>query len=194
MTTTVSSHISFMVFSDETPCIDDHQEDHVRVVKHAPVCAQIFVTWLHVLNLSWTSRHMWTDNRLARAVTKWNAACDTQLETLISYIPFTITNRNFGFVGDDVTKCKTTGGLLFAFGDRTSVPTSLMCKEAECGVPQKCRDLMWACASLVRSRLLLMVLRSGRVGSWLCSGRPQAKRDSCHYMNQTLANRFSVSC
>ena len=84
-------------------------------------------------------------NKLGRAVTKWNQACDRRLVRLISYSHHTNDYRHYCHVGDTAQRCRlelfqdsdfagdledsksTSGVISCIFGGRTFVPTSWMC-------------------------------------------------------------------
>ena len=90
---------------------------------------------------------LWSVNKLARSITKWNKACDKRLSRLISYIHHTCEYKQYCHVGNTSKQCRlglfqdsefagdledsksTSGGSLCIFGSHTFVPISWMCKK-----------------------------------------------------------------
>ena len=90
---------------------------------------------------------LWSVNKLARSITKWNKACDKRLNRLISYIHHTCEYKQYCNVGNVAKQCRpglfqdsdfagdledsksTSGGALCASGSHTFVPISWMCKK-----------------------------------------------------------------
>ena len=110
------------------------------------VCSQIV---LKCSNLARIGRPdiLWSVNKLARSITKWNKACDRRLNRLISYIHHTSEYKQYCHVGNTAKQCRlglfqdsdfagdlenlksTSGRTLCVFGSHTFVPTSWMCKK-----------------------------------------------------------------
>ena len=90
---------------------------------------------------------LWSENKLARSITKWTKACDKRLSRLISNIHHTCDYKQYCHVGNTAKQCRlglfqdsdfagdledsksTSGGTLCVFGSHTFVPISWMCKK-----------------------------------------------------------------
>ena len=71
-----------------TPCIDDHQLKLDEMTSKGilpPVAAKIVLKALYLARVGRMDL-VWSDNVLAREVTRWTTACDRRLHRLISYI------------------------------------------------------------------------------------------------------------
>ena len=133
----------------ETPCIDDHHinpEDTQITGMLAPVCSRIVLKCLYLARMGRPDL-LYTVNQLARAITKWNKACDKRLERLVAYINNTKDYVQHCYIGDtpddillglfcdasfagDLGDSKsTTGGLLCLFGPNSFVPITWICKK-----------------------------------------------------------------
>ena len=127
--------------------MDDHQfkeEEIGSVGELSTVCTQIVLKCLCLARVG-RLHILWSENKLARAVTKWTKACDKSLARLISYIHHTSECRQCCHVGNTAQQCRiglfqdtdftgdfedsksTSGGVLCIFGSHTFVPISLMC-------------------------------------------------------------------
>ena len=128
------------LYKVSTPCIDDHhfkEEETKSVGELSNTCSQI------VLKCD----ILWSENKLARSITKWTKACDKRLNRLISYIHHTCEYEQYCHVGNTAQQCRlglfqdsdfagdledsksTSGGTLCVFGCHTFVPISWMCKK-----------------------------------------------------------------
>ena len=105
-------------------------------------CFQMLIFRTH-----WTTRYLWSVNKLARSITKWTKACDKRLNRLIPYTHHTCEYRQYCHVGNTAKQCRlglfqdsdfagdleysksTSGGTLCIFGSHTFVPISWMCKK-----------------------------------------------------------------
>ena len=91
-----------------TPSIDDHliaANESEEKGKLAPVCSRIVLKVLFFARISRPDL-LQSVNTLARAVTKWTAACDRRLLRLISYIHSTKHWVIRCFVGDHIKDLK----------------------------------------------------------------------------------------
>lgn len=132
-----------------TPCIDDYMippEGFATKGKLSFVAAR---TALKALYLARINRPfiLWTVNKSARTVTKWNVASYQRLRRLISYIRNTDKLQLISFVGDKPETCKvvqfsdalfsadlsdsknTTGAFFCTIGLNTYVPLSWVCEK-----------------------------------------------------------------
>ena len=130
------------------PCFDDHQIKQEELENKGEL-SEVYSRIEKCLYLARTGRPdiLWSVNKLARSVTKWNQACDGRLARLISYIHFTSDYRQYCHLGNAAQHCRlgffqdsdfaghledsksTSGGVLCIFGSRTFVPISWMCKK-----------------------------------------------------------------
>ena len=80
-----------------TPCLDDHQfkkEALGSVGELTNICSQIVLKCLYLARIGRLDI-LWSDNKLARSITKWTRACDKRLARLISYIHFTSEYKQY---------------------------------------------------------------------------------------------------
>ena len=49
---------------------------------------------------------LWSENKLARSITKWTKACDKRLSRLISYIYHTCEYKQYCYVGNTAKQCR----------------------------------------------------------------------------------------
>ena len=107
------------------------------------VCSQIVVKCLYLARIG-RPGILWSVNKLARSITKWNKACDKRLSRLISYVHHTFGHKQYCYVGNTAKQCRlglfqdsdfagdlehsksTCGGI---FGSHKFVPISWMCKK-----------------------------------------------------------------
>ena len=85
-----------------TPCIEDHQfkEKELKSVEElSKVCSQIVLKCLYLARIGRLDI-LWSENKLASAVTKWTRACDRRLARLISYIHHTSEFKQYCHVGN----------------------------------------------------------------------------------------------
>ena len=132
-----------------TPCIDDHhfkEEEMKSVGELSHVCSQIVLKCLYLARIG-RPEIRWSENKLARAITKWTKACDKRLSRLISYIHHTCENKQYCHVGNTAKQCRlglfqdsdfvgdledsksTSGWTLCILGSHTFVSFSWMCKK-----------------------------------------------------------------
>ena len=145
----VAKKTTQQLYKVATPCLDDHQfkeEEMGSVEDLSMVCSHVVLKCLYLVRIGGPDI-LWSENELARAITKWTRACDTRLARLISYIHYTSefkqcchvgkhsrNNAGLGlfqdsdFTGDLEDSQSTSGGLLCMFVSHTFVPTSL-CKK-----------------------------------------------------------------
>ena len=137
------------LYKVSTPCIDDHhfkEEETKSVGELSNTCSQIVLKCLYLARIG-RPDILWSVNKLARSITKWNKACDKRLNRLISYIHHTSEYKQYCHVGNTVKQCRlglfqdsdfagdledsksTSGGTLCVFGSHTFVPISWMCKK-----------------------------------------------------------------
>ena len=79
------------LYKVSTPCIDDHhfkEEEMKSVGELSHVCSQIVLKCLYLARVG-RPDILWSENELARSITKWTKACDKRLNRLISYIHHT---------------------------------------------------------------------------------------------------------
>ena len=91
-----------------SPCLDDHQfkqEEFESVGELSQVCSQIVLTCLYLTRIG-RPDNLWSVNKLARAVTKWNQACDRRLARLISYIHHANDFRQYCHVCNTAQHCR----------------------------------------------------------------------------------------
>ena len=100
-----------------------------------------------ILGTYWKNRFLWSVNKLARSITKWNKARDKRMNRLISYMFHTCEYKQYCYVGNTAKQCRlglfqdsdfagdledsksTSGGTVCVFGSHTFVPISWMCKK-----------------------------------------------------------------
>ena len=122
------------------------EEENESVGELSTVCSQIVLKYLYLARIG-RPDILWSENNLARAVTKWTKARDKCLARLISYIHHTSEYKQHCHVGNTAQQCRlglfqdsdfdgdledsksTSGGTLCIFGSHTFVPISLMCKK-----------------------------------------------------------------
>ena len=69
------------LYKVSTPCIDDHhfkEEERKSVGELSRVCSQIVVKCLYLERIG-RPDILWSENKLARSITKWTNACDKSL-------------------------------------------------------------------------------------------------------------------
>ena len=73
-----------------TPCIDDHhfKEGELKFLGELSKIAEIVLKYLHLARIG-KPYILWSMNKFARSITKWNKACDKRLNRLTSYIHYT---------------------------------------------------------------------------------------------------------
>ena len=98
------------LFKVATPCLDDHQfrEEYElgSVGELSKVCSAIVLKCLYLAPIG-RPDILWSENKLARAVTKWTGACDKRLARLISYIHHSSDVKKYCHVGNTVQQCRT---------------------------------------------------------------------------------------
>ena len=135
-----------------TPCLNYRQlkEEELSFVGDVSnVRSQIVLKCLYLARIG-RPDSLWSVNKLARVITKWNRACDKRPARLISYIQFTSEYKQSCHVGNTAQRCRlglfqnsdfagdledsksTSAGTLCVFGSHTFVPISWMCKKQIC--------------------------------------------------------------
>ena len=88
-----------------TPCIDNPQikeEETKSVGELSEACSQIVLKCLYFARIG-RPDILWSVNKLARAITKWNKPCGLRLARLIAYIHHTFELKQFCPVGNTGT-------------------------------------------------------------------------------------------
>ena len=96
------------LYKVSTPCIDDHhfkEEETKSVGELSHVCSQIVLKCLYLARIG-RPDILWSENKLARSITKWTKACDKRLNRLISYIHHTCEYKQYCHVGNSVKQCR----------------------------------------------------------------------------------------
>ena len=91
-----------------TPCLDDHhfkKEELESVGELSKVCSQIVSKCLYLARLG-RPDIFWSENKLARSVTKWTRASDRRVARLISHIHHTNDYRQHCYVGHTAQHCR----------------------------------------------------------------------------------------
>ena len=123
------------------------QEEELKSVGElSKVCSQIVLKCLYLARIG-TPDILWSENKLARSITKLTKASDKRMNRLISYIHHTCEYKQYCHVGNTAKQCRlglfqdsdfagdlldsksTSGGTLCIFGSRTFVTVSWMCKK-----------------------------------------------------------------
>ena len=85
-----------------TPCIDDHhikEEEMKSVGELSHVRFQIVLKCLYLAQIE-RPDILWSENKLARSITKWTKACDKRVNRLIYYIDHTCEYKQYCYVGN----------------------------------------------------------------------------------------------
>ena len=80
----LANKLTEQLYKVSSPCLDDHQIKKGTIGK----------------------KKVWSVNKLARSVTKWNQACDRRLARLISHIHYTSDYRQYCHVGKGAQRCR----------------------------------------------------------------------------------------
>ena len=90
-----------------TPCINDHQlkEEMGSVGELSKVCSQIVLKCLYLARIGGPDI-LWSENKLARAVTKWTRACDKRFARATSSIHHTREFEQRCHVGNTAQQCR----------------------------------------------------------------------------------------
>ena len=84
------------LYKVSTPYIDDHhfkEEETKSVGELSNKCSQIVLKCLYLARIG-RPDILWSENKLARSITKWTKACDKRLNRFMSYIHHTCVNTN----------------------------------------------------------------------------------------------------
>ena len=144
----LANKMTQQLYKVATPRIDYHhfeEEELKSVGELSKVCSQIVLKFLYLARIG-RPDILWSVNKLARLIAKWNRACDKRLSLLISYIHHTSEYKQYCHVGNTANQCRlglfqdsdfardledsksTSGGTLYIFGSHTFVPISWMCE------------------------------------------------------------------
>ena len=85
-----------------TPCIDDHhfkEEELKSVGELSKVCSQIVLKCLYLARIG-RPDILWSENKIARSITKRTKACDKRLTHSMSYIQHTSEFKQYCHVGN----------------------------------------------------------------------------------------------
>ena len=91
-----------------TPCLDDHnfKRDALETVgRLSNICAQIVLKRVYPSRVGRPDT-LCSENKLARADTKWTRACDRRLARLTAYIHHTNDHRRYCHVGKTAQHCR----------------------------------------------------------------------------------------
>ena len=140
------------LYKVSTPCIDDHhfKEEELKSVRElSKVCSLIFLKCLYLARIG-RPDILWSENKLARSITKWTKACDKRLNRLISYIHHTCEYKQYCRVGNTAKQCRlglfqdsdfagdledsssTSGGTFCVFGRLYICSNKLDVQETNC--------------------------------------------------------------
>ena len=149
-----------------TPCLDDHQfkEEEIGFVAELSTgCSQIVLRCLYLGRIG-RPDILWSENKLARAVTKWTKACDRRSARLISYIHHTCEFRQCWHAGNTAQQCRlclsqdsdfagdledsksTSGGVLCMFGSGTFAVGCVRNKLQFRTILQSLKSFLWMLA------------------------------------------------
>ena len=79
------------LYKVSTPCLDDHnfkKEELETVGEMSQVCSQIVLKCLYLARIG-RPDILWSENQLARAVSRWTRACDRRSARLVSFVHHT---------------------------------------------------------------------------------------------------------
>ena len=97
------------LYKVSTPCIDDHyfkEEEMKSVGELSEVCSQIVLTCFYLARIG-RRDIQWSENKLARFITKWTKACDKRLNRFISYIHHTCEYKQYCYVNNTAKTMQT---------------------------------------------------------------------------------------
>ena len=125
------------------------------------VCSQIVLQCLYFARIG-RPDILWSVNKFARSITKWNEACDKRLYRLISYIHHTCEYRQYCHMGNTANQCRlglcqdsdfvgyledsksTSADTLCVFGSHTFVPIRCVRNELQFHtVQQNPKSSLW---------------------------------------------------
>ena len=91
------------LYKVSTPCIDDHhfkEEELKSAGELSKVCSQIILKCLYLARIG-RPDILWSVNKLARSIRKWNNSCDKRFSRLISYIHHRCHYKQYCHVGNN---------------------------------------------------------------------------------------------